>query len=150
MNPPNSAPITSIGTRPGLVLSTAMPSSPIRLTASVPPTRCRMPSSTSLNDTPLLPLLHLREPLLELLHFGIRTAFAEGIEFVADVGVVRLALQDRFVDLARFVALALLRVEIGHRCRLRDVGRHFRGEGRRIDVHPNRLLDRHRDGGVIR
>src|SRR5438132_6018472 len=71
MKPPNSAPITSRGTLLPSTLSTAMPSSPIRLTASVPSTRSRIPSSTFLNDTPLLPLFDLRQPLLELCHLRI-------------------------------------------------------------------------------
>src|SRR5436309_14554505 len=109
MNPPNSAPITSSGTLPGLMLSTLMPSSPIRLTASVPSTRSRIPSSTSLNDTPLLPLFHLRQPLLELDRLRMpwsallarRSAGCQCVEFPAHVGIVGLTAQDRLIDFAR-------------------------------------------------
>src|SRR5438128_9844060 len=94
MNPPNSAPMTSSGTRPGLMFSTVMPSRPIRLTARVPSTRSRMPSSTSLNDTPLLPLLHLGQPLLELRHLRFARCAAERVDLSPHVGVPRLAPQD--------------------------------------------------------
>src|SRR5213594_2812978 len=129
MNPPNSAPITSRGTPPGLMLSTLIPSSPIRLTASAPSTRSRIPSSTSLNDTPLLPLFHLGQPLLELDRLRMpRRAFlarrrtgCQCVEFSAHVGVVGLTAQDGLIDLARLLHEALPDVEVCHRHRIRQI-----------------------------
>src|SRR6266550_1305269 len=134
MKLPNSAPITSSGTLSPLSFSTLIPSSPIRLTASVPSTRSRIPCRTSLNDTPLLPLLHLGEPLLEFGRFRIsRRRTLERIELLANVGIAGLALQNVLVDLARFVSESLLHIEIRHRgcfcrvfsdrgCRRRSLG----------------------------
>src|SRR2546430_168146 len=152
MKPLNSAPITSSGMLPGLTPSIMMPSSPIRLTASVPSTRSRIPPRTSLNDTPLLPLLHLREPLLELVDFRIAAAgSAQPIELCPHIGIARLALKDRLVNLASFVVGALLRVEIGHGDGVRDIrldvrqcGRRLGCERRRLDPDAHQLLDRYR------
>src|SRR5436305_11547963 len=62
--PPNSAPRTSSGTPPWLSESMAMPSRPIRLTASVPSTRSRMPESTCLNSANVSPP-YFRQPAFE-------------------------------------------------------------------------------------
>src|SRR5712691_11570929 len=100
MKLPNSAPMTSSGTASPFSFSTLIPSSPMRLTASVPSTRSRIPSRTSLNDTPLLPLFHLLEPLFELRCFRIsRLRTHERVEFPADLGIARVALENGLVDL---------------------------------------------------
>src|SRR6266851_5722671 len=177
MKLPNSAPMTSSGTLSPLSFSTLIPSSPIRLTASVPSTRSRIPCRTSLNDTPLLPLLHLLEPRLELDRFRIsRLGTHERVEFLANLGIAGIALQNGLVNLARFAGKSLLNVKIRHRERLRcvinrtrcrrrrlgrreDVGRrfflgpwrrHLCRHGRRGDVDSRRLLDLNRGGGVVR
>src|SRR6185369_5754016 len=129
MKPPNSAPMTSRGTLALLRVSMAMPSRPMRLTASVPSTRSRIPESTSLNSATLSPRylrqppfespdLHLRSERRLRLRFRFRLCRdrrrAERIELGAHRGVVRIARQEVFVDVARFVDQPLLRVEVGH------------------------------------
>src|SRR6266550_5369425 len=132
MKPLNSAPITSSGMLPGLTPSIMMPSSPIKLTASVPSTRSRIPPRTSLNDTPVLPLLHLREPLLELVDFRIAAAAsaAQPIELRLHLGIAGFPLEDRLVNLASLVGRALLRVQIGHRDGVRNIALDVRPRGR--------------------
>src|SRR6266545_204587 len=94
--PPNSAPMTSSGTPSPLIDSTAIPSRPIRLTASAPSTRSRIPSRTCLNTAHLAPS-HLRQPLLETGHFlpdrHERFSFTESRELGAHALVVGVALQ---------------------------------------------------------
>src|SRR6266511_1325157 len=99
--PPNSAPMTSSGTSSDLIDSTAIPSRPIRLTASAPSTRSRIPSRTRLNMPHLAPS-HLRQPLLEtgdlLLDRHECLSSTELGELRAHALVVGIALQDRLVD----------------------------------------------------
>src|ERR1051325_6553460 len=89
--PPNSAPMTSSGTESDLIDSTAMPSRPMRLTASAPSTRSRMPWSTCLN-TAHLAAGNLGEPAFEA-----RDLLADGRielrELAADGVVRRVALR---------------------------------------------------------
>src|SRR5581483_807312 len=166
MNPPNSAPSTSRGMPLPSMLSTAIPSRPIRLMASVPSTRSRIPWSTCLNDTPLLPLLHLGQPLFQ--SDDLRIALpgrCKRIEFLTDLAIAGVARQEIFVDRARLVGETLLHVEIGHRLGrrhillggfLRPLGgsknigcrfffaprrRNFRGRRRGLDMDPLRRLD---------
>src|ERR1044071_975890 len=97
--PPNSAPMTSSGTESDLIDSTAMPSRPIRLTASAPSTRSRMPCSTCLNMTPLA-AADFGEPFFQA-GDGLRLAAAlQSIELCADRVVGPVALQGRLVGVA--------------------------------------------------
>src|SRR2546428_7597151 len=97
MKPPNSAPIVSSGTESRLIVSTGIPSSPIRLTARVPSTRSRMASSTDLNTSLLA--LDLGQPLLESRHLRIlplctrllRRRSGERRELVAHFAIVGVA-----------------------------------------------------------
>src|SRR2546425_3949110 len=150
MKPPNSAPIVSSGTESRLIVSMGMPSSPIRVTARVPSTRSRMPSSTDLN-TPLLPL-PLGHPLLESCHLRILRlcrgrrgrGSGERRELVAHVAIVRVAVQDLFIDVPRLIGKPLLHVQIGHRERSREIACRFdRGEDIRC-----RLFVLHRSGNL--
>src|SRR2546423_280423 len=129
--PPNSAPMTSSGTASNLIESMAIPSRPIRLTASAPSTRSRIPSRTSLNMAHLAPP-HFRQPLLETGNFLLDRheclSSTECREFFAHALVVGVALQDRLVDPPRVGDEALPRVEVGHR---HGVGRLCRCGGRR-------------------
>src|SRR6266542_724506 len=165
--PPNSAPMTSSGTSSDLIDSTAIPSRPIRLTASAPSTRSRIPSRTRLNMAHLTPP-HLRQPLLETGDFlpdrHERFSSAESLEFFAHALVVGVALEDRLVDPPRVGDETLPRVEVGHRHgvgRLRhrrgrlllggreDVGRLFLAAPRRRHLGgERRLLDVDADGGL--
>src|ERR1044071_6524102 len=111
--PPNSAPMTSRATASSLMESMAMPSRPMRLTASDPSTRSRMPWRTSLNMAHLAPR-DLREPLLEAGQFLRLAAAAERLELRAHGVVAGLALQDRLIDAPRVEDEALPRVEVGH------------------------------------
>src|SRR5258706_752051 len=118
---PSSAPMASSGTPSPRKDSMAMPSRPIRLTASVPSTRSRTPLSTSLNTGGLF-ARHLRQPLFEPGHFraaGIdghrdRDHGIKGIGLGPDHFVLRIALQDVPVDLSGLAVHPLPRVEIGH------------------------------------
>src|SRR5579863_5901792 len=100
-NPPNYAPITSRGMPLPSMLSTAMPSRPMRLTASVPSTRSRIAWSACLNATPLPPLLHLLQPALEFhdLRIQLRPS-RQRIEFQTDLTVLRIPLENFQIDLA--------------------------------------------------
>src|SRR5256885_9851373 len=93
--------MTSSGTASDLIDSTAIPSRPIRLTASAPSTRSRIPSRTCLN-TAHLALPHFRQPPLETGDFFMdrrrRLSSTESREFFADTLVVGVALEDRLVD----------------------------------------------------
>src|SRR2546426_221032 len=175
--PPNSAPMTSSGTASDLIESMAIPSRPIRLTASAPSTRSRIPSRTCLNTAHLAPP-HLRQPLLETGNFLLDRheclSSTESREFFADGVVIGIALQDRLVDSPRVGDEALPRVEVGHRdgvgrlrrCsgqlllrRREDVGwlfflaaprrRHLGGERRLLDVDAHGRLDLDRGGGEV-
>src|SRR5947207_8222278 len=101
MKPPNSAPKTSSGTLPSLIDSTAIPSRPMRLTASVPSTRSLMPPSTSLN-TAYLAAADARQPCLELDDLRIasrgRLRRVERGELGANRVVAWVAMEDRLVD----------------------------------------------------
>src|SRR5712691_6112642 len=113
MKPPNSAERTSSGTPPSLTVSTAMPSSPMRLTASAPVTCFLIPASTSLNT------FHPGQPVLQLLDLRIGAPRCgagdlaggrrrdrrrhtrrptERVDLCADAGVVRFASEKVFVD----------------------------------------------------
>src|SRR5437660_8846826 len=124
-NPPNSAPKTSSGTCSFLIDSIAMPSRPMRLTASVPSTRSLMPASTSLNTAHLAPR-DFREPRFELddLRMASRRLvrrFIQCRELRTHGLVIGIAQQDRLVDLAGVGDEALSGVEIGHGERRGDV-----------------------------
>src|SRR5437763_9349693 len=114
--PPNSAPMTSRATEASLTESMAMPSRPMRLTASAPSTRSRMPCRTSLNMAHLAPP-DLGEPFLEAGHFRPdrrgRVASTERGELFAHGVVGGLALQDGLVDPPRVDDETLPRVEVG-------------------------------------
>src|SRR5258705_13171050 len=124
MKPPNSAPKTSSATLASLIDSMAMPSSPIRLTASAPSTRSLMPRNTSLN-TAHLAAANSCQPRFELHDF--RIAACGGLrniqccELCAHEVVVRIAMEDRLVDLPCVCDETLAGVEIGHRERAGDV-----------------------------
>src|ERR1051326_9012615 len=122
--PPNSAPITSSGTSSDLMESMAMPSRPMRLTASAPSTRARMPSRTCLNMA-LLAAGDFREPVFEAGDLLLNGLDVERGELFAHGVVGRIALEDRLVDPPRLGDEALARVEVGHRD---GVGRLWRGQ----------------------
>src|ERR1043166_3241561 len=130
MKPPNSAPKTSSGTPSPLIDSIAMPSSPMRLTASAPSTRSLMPASTSLN-TAHLATTDFREPRFELddlrIASGRSLRLIECRELRAHRVIVRIAEQDRLVNLPRVGDESLLRVEVRHRQRGGDVLAHRLG-----------------------
>src|ERR1051326_5563480 len=106
-----------------------MPSSPIRLTAMAPSTRCCNPARTSLNIAHLF-ARDFGQPSFETRDFRVRgivedrrsrlsiffgdrqdcLSFTELLELRAHVIVVRIARENRFVDLPRVVGQSLPRV----------------------------------------
>src|SRR4026208_1203232 len=100
MKPPTPPPRRPRGACPFPTVSTAMPSRPIRLTASVPSTRSCSPVSTVLNIGTRLPARHLGQPAPQRHDPRVR-ARRDGFELRLHLGVVRIAGQDVLVDVPR-------------------------------------------------
>src|SRR5687768_14700357 len=114
MKPPNSAPRTSRGTCPAPIVSIAIPSSPMRLTAIDPSTRSRKPVRTVLNTAATRLSPDPRKPALEARNLRIYPR-RDRREARPDVFVARIARQDVLVNVACLFDEALADVEICHR-----------------------------------
>src|SRR5260221_2935813 len=127
--------MASSGTPPRRSDSMAMPSSPIKLIASAPSTRSRIPSSTRLNTAglfaadpgqPVLEPCNLRTPARR----PGRRLRLQAIALRPHRRIIRVALQDAVIDLPGVRGQALARVEIGHGHRLGEVFGRLRGSNR--------------------